>query len=49
MMKIATRLAEGIPATPILVSRAASTTMNCCPKPISMFITCATKMTATHS
>ena len=47
--KIATRLADGIPATPMLVNKAATTTMNCSNSPMSIPITCATNITATHS
>ena len=49
MTMIATRLAEGIPATPIEVSRAISTTVVCVIHPISTPKSWARKTTTTHS
>ena len=46
---MATRLAAGTPATPMLVSRAMMTIMNCWAKPSSMPKAWQMKMAATHS
>jgi hypothetical protein len=46
---IATKLAEGIPATPIDVSKAIMTTVDCVTQSISIPKSCARKTTTTHS
>ena len=49
MMTMATRLAEGTPATPTLVAKARTTIVNCSANPREAPMTCATNNTATHS
>ena len=49
MRVMATKLAAGMPATPMEVSSASSTTVNCCTNERSNPITWAMNITTTHS